>query len=793
MTNKFRNFILLLLLVIPHSLIANWNIYGCIEDQERNKIIGAIIQIEELNLKTITNENGCFSFKNVQNGTYNMTVKFIGYFAQTHKIVVYNQHVNNIKYVLSQDVLNVGEVTISGSRRDVFKYKSPVIISTINNRIFEATQSLSISEGLSFTPGLRLENNCQNCGFTQLRMNGLDGAYSQILINSRPVFSALAGVYGLEMLPANMVERIEVVRGGGSVMYGGNAIAGTINIITKDPIKNTAEVGFNQSFINLESSDRTFNFNTSLVSDDLQKGITFYGFKRDRDPWDANGDSISEITLIRNKTVGFDAFYNTDKRGKFKVGMYSINEFRRGGNDFYLQPHQSGVTEQLQHQISNINLSFEQYSKNFKNKLSVYAAIQNVKRQSYYGAGGSIMDGSDTLSEKDVLALNAYGDSRDISMIGGIQFFSQLNEKLQLTIGAENNFNTLRDEMAGYSRLVEQSVNSIGTYAQLEWKPLNRLTLIAGGRLDYILINGDFSFGEYNLNLNQENLIPVPRLAVMYDINADLKLRLSYAQGYRVPQAFDEDLHIETVGGAARFIVLDQNLKTELSHSSSASLNYNKNIGSKQLNFVIEGFMTQLNNPFILSDPEELPNGVSIITKRNGDAALVNGFNLEGNVALSKSFIIQTGATIQQALYKTPEIIWEPEDDDEISATTITNVILKTPDFYGYATLLYKINKRLTGYYSGVYTGAMDVPYMTDPETEQTIIRTTPQFFEHNVKCSYLLFDKKDYFIQTTLGVQNLINSFQSDFDTGIERDAGYIYGPLRPRTVFFGLKFGLK
>jgi outer membrane receptor for ferrienterochelin and colicins len=147
-------------------------------------------------------------------------------------------------------------------------------------------------------------------------MNGLEGAYSQILINSRPIFSALAGVYGLEMLPASMVDRVEVVRGGGSVLYGGNAIAGTVNIITKDPIKNSFEAGINQSFTNFEAPDRTITFNGSIVSDKLDKGVTFFGYNRKRDPWDANGDGFSEIVKLQSNTFGFDAFWNTSDRGK---------------------------------------------------------------------------------------------------------------------------------------------------------------------------------------------------------------------------------------------------------------------------------------------------------------------------------------------------------------------------------------------------------------------------------------------------------------------------------------------
>lgn len=85
---------------------------------------------------------------------------------------------------------------------------------------------------MNFQSGLRVETNCGNCGTTQLRINGLEGQYSQVLLDSRPIFSSLASVYGLEQLPVAMIERVEVIRGGGSALFGANAIGGVVNIIT---------------------------------------------------------------------------------------------------------------------------------------------------------------------------------------------------------------------------------------------------------------------------------------------------------------------------------------------------------------------------------------------------------------------------------------------------------------------------------------------------------------------------------------------------------------------------------
>src|SRR5690606_31952716 len=195
--------------------------------------------------------------------------------------------------ILREDNLNLNEVVVSATRYGVDRKEAPVIVNVISPKIFNATQSVAMSETLNYQPGVRVETNCQNCGFTQVRLNGLEGAYSQILINSRAVFSALSSVYGLDQIPTSMVDRIEVVRSGGSALFGSNAIAGTINVITKDPVENTWQVGSTHSLINGSRWDNTIDFNASIISEDLATGVTFYGMNRNRQAFDANGDGFT--------------------------------------------------------------------------------------------------------------------------------------------------------------------------------------------------------------------------------------------------------------------------------------------------------------------------------------------------------------------------------------------------------------------------------------------------------------------------------------------------------------------
>lgn len=764
---------------------------GSIIDSDGRAIVGAQIYFENnTNLGSVSDIDGTFEITDLTEGHYELKVSALGFKTYTQFLEIKGES-KFLKVVLKEDVLNLEQIVVTGSRKKVPIHKSPIIITTITDKTFERTQSLSLAEGLSFSPGLRLENNCQNCGFTQVRMNGLEGAYSQILINSRPVFSALAGVYGLEMLPASMIDRVEVVRGGGSALYGGNAIAGTINVITKDPVENTFELGYNHAVIGDGANDGTFNLNGSIVSDDLKKGISFYGFKRKREHWDANGDGFSEITSLENNTFGFDGFWNLNKRTKLKLGGFIIDEFRRGGSDFNLEPHQSAVAEQLDHQIGSVNASFERYSVDQKHKFSVYSSAQWVDRGSYYGGGGRVLNEGDSLTETDILALNAYGQSNDLSLNNGLQYVYNHSKKWLFMVGSEVQYNTVTDQIPGYERSIEQGVTTLGNYLQVEWNPLKKLSFLAGGRYDIVDINGEYTFADDVFQNEKQMGVFVPRISAMYTIVKGLKSRFSYAQGYRAPQAFDEDLHIETVGGAARFIQIDPSLDVENSDSYTVSLNYDKIWENFQLNLVAEGFYTLLKNPFILSNQEELPNGVAVITKRNGAGAFVKGINFELNMAYKSKLILQSGITLQQAIYSEEEVIWEPDENTSLSAVT-SDRILRTPNTYGFFNLTYTPLKQLSLSYSGMITGSMLVPHIVNVENEFTVLEETPAFFDSNIKIQYDFETKKKFRISIYGGIQNILNSYQSDFDTGTDRDAGYVYGPSNPRTFFLGLKLGL-
>jgi outer membrane receptor for ferrienterochelin and colicins len=768
---------------------------GRVISDEGDALVGVAVFIAQgdEDFSSMTNNKGEFEIQNLRQGQCQLRIQAIGFQNLERKIVL-KVGTNIIEDLeLLPDVLQLDQIVVSATRSAVPLYDSPVIISKISDRTLDVTQSVSLAEGLNFSPGLRVENNCSNCGFTQVRMNGLQGAYSQILINSRPIFSALAGVYGLEMIPPNMIERIEVVKGGGSALYGGSAIGGTINIITKDPIRNSYGLGLNQALVNGEASDRNLSFHSSIVSKELDKGMSLFGNLRNRDHWDANADGFSEMTELQNTTLGMSAFWKPNDLSKWKLKLNSISEYRRGGNKFDLEPHQTDITEQLEHEIFGADLSYEWTSKDYTHRLAVYSSAQHVDRQSYYGGGGRILTEADTLTTEDILAINAYGDSEDLSLVSGLQWTYDFHRRMILSVGSEYQFNRVSDRMPGYERRIDQEVATLGSYAQLEIDPTDKLCLLLGGRLDYVNIQGDYQFTEESFSNKRQLPVFVPRLTAKYDLSSSLKVRTSFAQGYRAPQAFNEDLHIETMGGAAKFILLDPDLKMERSNSYTASIDYSRRLKRSQTNIVFEGFHTSLLNPFILSNQVELASGVAVISKRNGSGAIVRGLNIEANYAYQSRWIFQSGITIQSANYTQTELLWESDDPNEELKEVSTKRLLRTPDFYGFMTLSWEGKKQWSASVSSTYTGPMDVAHVVDVSNERIEVKRSRDFFEANLKLNYEMAIDKELGLILSAGVQNIFNAFQDDFDIGADRDAGYIYGPLRPRTYFISIRMDME
>ena len=753
-------FALLALVMSAQALLANtpiregYMISGhVIEKNSEEDIPYATVLIVGVGTGTVSDESGQFKLTNLNEGKYTLRVSAVGYRTLEKTITVGSEYMAVVHFPLEEESFMVDEVVVSASRNEVSRREAPVVVNILSPKLFEAVNSVDIAKSLNFQSGLRVENNCQNCGFPQVRINGLDGPYSQILINSRPIISALGGVYGLEQIPTNMIDRVEVVRGGGSALFGANAVGGTINIITKDPISNSFQVSSMLSNFSGKSWEQYMGANVSLVAKDNAYGIALYQSYRNRNPYDHDGDSFSELGLLNMNTFGFRAYYRPSQWSRLNMEYHTTNELRRGGNKFDLQPHQTDITEQTKHIINSGGVSYDHFWDGYKHKLSAYTSVQHTDRDSYYGA------------QRDTAA---YGKTNDLTWVAGAMYVGDYYRFLfapsVFTAGLEYQNNSLHDRMLGYQRDMQQDVRIASAFVQNEWK-LQDFTLLAGGRVD-------------NHNLIDRPILS-PRVNLLYKPKDSFQARLTYSTGFRAPQAYDEDLHVTAVGGEGVLIKLAEGLREERSNSYSGSVDYTTVLGHWQANVLVEGFYTGLNDVFVLEDIGHDANGYAIKERRNGSGARVYGANLDAKFAHGKEAVFSLGFTAQRSRYTEAE---------EWTDGQFTTRMMRTPDYYGYFTFTSEPVKNFDFSLSGTYTGSMLVPHYAG-YIEADRMETTPDFFDLNIKFNYTFVLHDHVKLQLNTGVQNILNHFQPDLDRGEWRDSGYFYGPTQPRTIFIGIK----
>ena len=745
------------------------NVYGHVKDAKTGEHLPyVVIQIKGTTIGTTTDKTGHFFLKNLPEGSFVIEAKYMGYSTQSQSITIKQDTSKELNFTLSPSDLSLDEVVVSANRNETKRRLAPNLVSVIGGKLFDITQSTCLAQGLNFQPGVRTEDDCQNSGFTQVRINGLDGHYSQILVDSRPVFSSLNGVYGLEQIPANMIDRVEVVRGGGSALFGASAIGGTINIITKEPTRNSASFGHTfMSQGGSNSFDNVTTGNVSLVTDDNKAGVYAYGQTRTRQGYDHDGDGYTELPELDSQTFGLNSYLRLSPYSKLSLQYHGIHEFRRGGNKLDQIAHVANVTEQVEHNIQGGGLTYDYFAPDEKNRLSAYFSFQTTARKSYYGGIGEGTEEDIEAAEK------AYGTTHDFTYVAGTQYVHSFSKLLfmpsDLTLGAEYNHDGLKDVILGYDRHFKQDVRIGSFFFQNEWKN-KQWSFLLGGRLD-----------KHNL---MDHVIFSPRANLRFNPTENVNLRLTYAGGFRAPQAFDEDLHVGVVGGERLVTVLADNLKEERSNSFSLSADLYHKFGSVQTNLLIEGFYTDLNNVFALrqlNHPDAQGNTVQ--ERYNAYGAKVFGLNLEAKAMFTRWFTLQAGLTLQQSHYD-EAIAW----NDEVPEQKYKKM-MRTPNTYGYFTASFTPVKRFTASVTGNYTGSMLVGHSAGSGVEEPVAVNTPKFMEVNMKLAYDFPIYKYLTLQVNGGIQNITNAYQKDFDKGWNRDSGYIYGPSLPRSYYVGVK----
>lgn len=669
-------------------------------------------------------------------------------------------------FIQLDSIVNLQDIVVTGTKTPKKKINSPVVINIINSETINNVQACNLSESLSFQTGLRVETDCQTCNYTQLRINGMSGGFSQILINGRPTFSPLMGLYALEQFPSNMIEKIEVMKGGGSTLYGSSAIGGTVNIITKIPKQNSSQIEINNRIIKRQAEDYSIVGNSSIVSKSKKTGISLFINKREREAYDHNKDNFSELPYLNNISFGTNIYFLPKDNQKLDINFNSIYEYRYGGEMLgELPAHFAEQSEERTHNIFAGGIDYQINLNNYKSSIIFYLAYQNTNREHYTG-----IKPDDNSDELDLFLNNPpYGSSYVKTFNPGFQLNQTVNSTLKgdhiLTLGVDYLYDSVFDEIDVYNYAIDQKSKDLGVFLQSDLEINQKLSFLTGIRADF-----------HNF---VDNTIFSPRASVLYKADDNLQFRLGYGAGFRAPQALDTDLHIAFAGGGISRVILSDELKEESSKSLNFSVNYDKAKESWIAGFTIDMFYNRLQNAFVIQPVGQDEFG-EIFEKQNGQGATIQGINLEARVNFNKIIQLEGGYTIQSSMFDNAV--------EYIEGVSPIDEFIRTPKNYGYTILNYTKNNISTTL-NYIYTGSMKIPHFAGAINQSVDeIVNTDSFSELSLKLNYTI-PYELISIDLYAGIKNIFDQYQSDFDIGKNRDSNYIYGPAQPRTTYFGLK----
>jgi outer membrane receptor for ferrienterochelin and colicins len=342
----------------------------------------------------------------------------------------------------------------------------------------------------------------------------------------------------MEQIPANMVDQIEVVRGGGSALYGSSAIGGTVNIITRIPTESSYDVSALTNNINGRVSDNILTGNISMLTHKGNAGTAIFVNRRIREAYDHNGDNFSELPRLENNSFGANIFFKPTFNQKLELNFSSLREYRYGGE---MGDDPAFLAQQSEERTHNVLMGGLDYQINFNDDNSsfiAYLAGQNTGRRHYTGI---IPD------EPDDIVLHTtdppYGTTKNTTFQGGTQFNHRLVDFLGgenvLTVGTEYVYDDVFDTIPAYNYEVDQVTRNVAGFIQSDWRLGTGFTLLAGLRVD-----------KHNL---VKNVIWSPRVSLLYRLKNYMQFRLTWGTGFRAPQAFDTDMHIAfSAGGVSR-------------------------------------------------------------------------------------------------------------------------------------------------------------------------------------------------------------------------------------------------
>ena len=656
---KFYLKILLLIFSVTCSSQNN-SLTGKISDRLEN-LSYANIYIQNTKFGTSSNDEGYYQIKNIPSGTYKIVVSSIGYNTKTIEIT-FNKDEKIIQNFSLVSDNSLDEIVVSGNLKPVSKSASSVPVDVYSKSFFKKNPTPSIFESLQNVNGVRPQLNCNVCNTGDIHINGLEGPYTFVLIDGMPIVSGLSTVYGLTGIPQALIQRVEVVKGPASTLYGSEAVGGIINIITKKPSNSPLLFvdSFSSSWEEI-NTDIGFKYNASKKIQGLL-GINYFNYQN---IIDNNNDNFTDLTLQNRISIFNKLNIERSNNKLFTVAFRYVYEDRWGGETNW---NKSFRGTDLVYGESIYTSRWETFG------TYELPTTENIRLQ--FSANGHHQDsfyGTDSYKADQLIAF------------GQLVYNKKIKKKHDLLFGIAYRYTAYDDNTFATSESdgvtnKPSIIHLPGVFIQDEMNLTNQHKLLIGARYDYNSLHGTIFSPRVNYKWNSKN-------------NKNI-LRFSVGNGFRVANIFTED-HAALSG--AREVVFEGELSPETSWN--ANVNYVKkiSINNTLVSLDASGFYTHFNNR-ILPDYETDPNKI-IYANLNG-FSVSKGVSLNSDISFPLGLTMNIGATLM---------------DVSIHENNIKKRQLLTESFSGVWSISYMIKKsRIKIDYTGNVYGPMELPLLSE-------------------------------------------------------------------------------
>ena len=742
------NIILFVLFSIQTGFAQEHTVNGTVYS-EGEPLNGASLRIKGTNLGTITNEKGYFSIEFSKKKNNQLIISYTGHKSKQIEIDPKESDIGKIILELYE---SLDEIVISGTLKPVSKLNSPVAVEVYSQSFFKANPSPSIFESLESINGIRPQLNCNVCNTGDIHINGQEGSYTMVLIDGLPIVSGLSTVYGLSGIPQSLIERVEIVKGPASTLYGSEAIGGVINLITKLP-ENSSKLSVD-SFLSdwgELNTDIGYKYSLSKRTTGLL-GINYFNFSN---PIDNNNDGFTDLT-IQDRISIFNKFTYGDK---LSFATRFVYEDRWGGQLNWEPKYRGGDTVYGENIYTTRFEAFGNYT--FNKNLSFQFSYNNHTHNSAYGT--TIFNANQTIGFGQLI-WNKSIKNNDL-LFGLAYRYTYYDDDTTATFNEILNSNQ------------EDIYHMPGLFIQDEIKINESNTLLLGIRFDHNSLHGNIFTPRINYKLSNYDQTSI--------------LRLSFGTGYRVAQVFTED-HAALTG--ARDVVFLNDLEPEKSWNTN--LNYVKKVYLKEgaiIDFDISIFKTLFSNK-IIPDYDTNPNkiiydnlkgrSISQGVSLNINSLLENGIRFNLGATYIDSYIKEDGVKTVPYLTEKFQGVWKFEkkwnDKNlifDLTGTTIGPLRLPTlsrldprPD---YSSTFSIVNIQLTKILKNtfeIYGGVKNIFDFTPPK--------------NSIARSFDPFDKQVVFDNSGNAIQNENNPYALTFDPS------YVFASNQGFRFFFGLRY---